>query len=233
MEAGMIVKLDPKDTAHRAVIAHELLQFMAGSYRPFYPGFEAWYRSKLIRGFHEGTRQVFVVRKRGVIAGVSVVRVARHPDERSKICSFFLLPGARGEGIGSKLLGLSLNVASGSLQTATVMTVPEERAVDTSFGRTFLQFLEEYGFRVIGVAPERYRAGKAEYILEASPTRTCRRCARAVDVASDERGGSGKGCWTNDAGAHQNDCSCGLMSPFREIPGSAVRSCVRIVMLGS
>lgn len=132
-------------------------EFKAQNVRPFlnhvssfYPGFQTWFNFKFLSGLNSGERKVLIVKEKGEIAGISLLKVTK---EENKICTFFVAPEYRGKGIGTMLMESSLANFDGSLH----ITVCEERNADLK------PFLQKNGFRLDSEQLGLYRDDVIEY----------------------------------------------------------------------
>lgn len=162
---AMVRSLNPRVNADLEFVNAVLRRFMIRNFQRYYPDVNQWYDKKVVRGFISGMRFIHVA-SRGAdqaIVGVVIGKLSRKPY--NKICSFLIVPEFRGGGVGKRLMsGMLSLLAERSKGKPTVITVPEERATERNGGKSLLQFLQAFGFKVITVIPNRYRAGKSEMI---------------------------------------------------------------------
>ena len=161
----MIRRLYPDHQLDRQCVTTTLRRFLIDAYKTYYPTVENWYDNKLIGGFRNGTRIIHIVLLRGgETAGVSIVKLSAKPY--NKLCTFFLAHRVRDMGIGTALMETTLqSLTYGGREKALLITVPEEGAVESEKGPTFIDFLRRSGFSPIDVVPDRYRQGKNEIIF--------------------------------------------------------------------
>lgn len=168
----IVEKLNREDSFHRELLQTDLRSLKIDFYRKFYPNVENWYKEKLIEGFRDGLRIVHIVRKDSLLYGMSIARVS--PSKlRHKLCTFFLLSEARGNGAGLELMNQTMHeLALVRVAMPVIVTIPEERLNEKVGGKRFLDFLAEFGFFLEAKEANRYRLGKDEYVCVA-PT-NCR-----------------------------------------------------------
>jgi GNAT superfamily N-acetyltransferase len=169
MSVLVIERLNRFDSHDRSEVVGCILRLMQSFYKTFYPNFVEWFTNKVVPGFIEGKRVIYVVRAKeiGDIKGVCIIKISYSKYESNKISSFFILPEIAGQGIGPILMEkaiteMSLNPHS----NAITLTVPEEKMIFNSAHKNFGTFLERYGFALIAIEENRYRPGKKEFIYE-------------------------------------------------------------------
>lgn len=167
-----ITRLDRSAPGHYTLVETEVFAFMVDVFSKCYPGFRQWYYSKVLPGFNLGERAIYVAQNDGNIVGVSILKVAGLLTIPSKICSLYVLPELRGNGIGLKLMEHTLNEATWPARPV-VLTMPEERleqGTSTGTGKgNLLNFFTSYGFNLVRKDANRYRQGKDEYVFYMRP----------------------------------------------------------------
>jgi GNAT superfamily N-acetyltransferase len=86
-----------------------------------YPEFDSWLNFTFLRGMPSGERTVLVAHCDGILSGISLLK---NTKAEKKICTFFILPEFRGQGVGSDLMSKSLNYLG---DDRINITVPEPR----------------------------------------------------------------------------------------------------------
>jgi hypothetical protein len=129
---------------------HEALKFL----RPLsndYPGFELWYRNKVVPGLRTGARILVPLERSGSLVGVGIAK--RDEDER-KICTVRIAPSYFGRGLGLKLFDSLL----GWLDTDQPhLTVSEQKL--PAFERIF----DYYRFKITSSRLGRYIPNITEF----------------------------------------------------------------------
>ncbi len=119
-----------------------------------YPGFDAWFNNKVIRGCVDGTRAVFaaVSERREEICGVVI---AKRDLTESKICTLFVDPRFVGVGNGTRLLSRAVNW----------LKVPRPIiTVDESKRECFRSIFAAHDFVETAAIRNLYHPGRLEYI---------------------------------------------------------------------
>ena len=125
----------------------------------YYPGFEGWYRQRVITG----KRPVLQFYREQVIGGERVftalgwVILKPLPDKRVKISTLFILPEHRGNGLMQTLLRLVIDWCTSA--QSIYITIPDDRM--DFLGST----LEKLSFHTYDYVYNLYREGMVEYFL--------------------------------------------------------------------
>lgn len=84
----------------------------------FYPNYEKWYREKFIPGLKKKERLYIVAYddKKNILSGCALLKKTR---EENKLCTLFVHPNYRSQGLGKKLMQQALN-AFGKLPLLTI-----------------------------------------------------------------------------------------------------------------
>lgn len=122
-----------------------------------YPGFEDWYRLRVIPGAAAGSRKIVLVEREGVIAGVGI---AKNEVGEKKLCTVRVAPEFAGRGMGVRLFGDLMDWLGDGKPHLTVG--PHKMA---EFERIFRHF----DFNLTSVDVGRYRAGIPEYLFNEHP----------------------------------------------------------------
>jgi GNAT superfamily N-acetyltransferase len=163
-----IEKLNNTSNNHQRIVLFDLYDFKLEVYKKYYPKVEDWWETKLIPDFYNNKRIIRVVRKGSNIFGLSILRIS--PNYRfDKLCTFFLLPEARRNGIGTELMQQTLQDENLLFSNKLLnVTIPEERAVEKFGKKTLIDFFETYGLNLTSIVPNRYRLGKDEYVCQSA-----------------------------------------------------------------
>lgn len=160
-----IEKLDYKCIDHQLIVFSDLYKFMIDFYKKYYPKFENWYFRKVFSEFVKNERTIYLVKNESNLYGVSIIRKSEDNYRNNKICSFFLLPEIRNNGIGKQLILKSKEEFSNIHNKPILITVPEERMFEKISGKSFYDFLKDNEFFLSNKRVGRYRPSKYEYIL--------------------------------------------------------------------
>lgn len=117
---------------------------------PLYPHFKSWLYFTFKPGFERGLRSIISARIDGRLAGLALLK---NDAIEKKICTFFVLPEFREQGIGSKLMKESLAFLDSS---ETFISVSEERDSE------LFPLLSSNGFRCSSRITGYYRKDKYE-----------------------------------------------------------------------
>jgi hypothetical protein len=129
---------------------HETLSFLlplSGDY----PGFELWYRSKVIPGLRSGTRTVIRLDRRGHLIGVGI---GKRDETERKICTVRIDKSYFGRGLGIRLFDSLLRW----LETDKPhLTISEPKLP------TFQRIFDYYSFNITSTQLGRYVPQVTEY----------------------------------------------------------------------
>lgn len=117
----------------------------------YYPEFKSWLYFTFRAGLHKQERKILVAHSNGQIAGLSLLKNAF--DEK-KICTFYVLPEHREDGLGRKLMQESLRILG---HRDLGISVCEERNGELS------PLLRSCGFSLESIVSGHYRANKDEF----------------------------------------------------------------------
>lgn len=137
-----------KACAHQRAAIYQQLSPIAS----LYPNFEAWFNFTFWRAL-KAERSCLISYKNKKIAGVSLLK---QTATKSKICTFFVAPEWRGQGIRTALMQASLE----HLKHAPIITVSEERYAE------LLPLLRQFNFNEIDRCPKKYRSHSSEIIFQ-------------------------------------------------------------------
>lgn len=117
-----------------------------------YPNFDNWLKFKFQQSnLERGLRKILVARVSGCIAGVALLK---KQNQEKKICTFYVFPSFRGQGIGSQLMSHSLYWLETNKPR---ITVSEERK------ESLEPILRKFNFSHEKTLLGYYRDGKLEY----------------------------------------------------------------------
>ena len=112
----MISVLDSFDTAivRKAAMTEcdqRLFRFISDSITPYYPNGAEWLSTKV---FSDDSNRLLLISQLpdGLVNGFSILK---NEDSEKKVCTLFVSPDFRGKGVGSALLGCSLDLFRYSL----------------------------------------------------------------------------------------------------------------------
>ena len=157
------MRLRPTIGADRAFVSDGLFQFMNPVFSERYPGFNNWYKNKLIPGFLTDERIIFSILDKGPL-GVSILKAQPRKAPGVKLSSFYIAPEIRGMGFGRQMLAATCAFVDQEHCGPVVVTVPEE-SLTSEAGDAFSHLLNEFLFQSIAVVPDRYRSGKKELVF--------------------------------------------------------------------
>ena len=160
-----IEKLSFSSQADNKLVKSELFYYMLNNFQQFYPGFSEWYKTKVISGFEFGKRIIYVVKENYSIRGVAILRISDKTNKSNKICSFYVDKDIRTGGIGTQFIRKILEETL-SYPQDIIITVPEERLLESVGNGNFKNFLENWGFKIIKELESKYRINKKEFVLE-------------------------------------------------------------------
>lgn len=132
---------------------------------PYYPDFEQWYTKKVCNELKTEERNIYVAKHGNKFQALAITK---HSGSRNcKICTFFVFPAYRKNGIGSALMSLSLeNLKKNNPKKPVIITVPGERLNESIGDVSFSKLLNKYNFKLTQIAKNRYRSGHDEYIFK-------------------------------------------------------------------
>lgn len=117
-----------------------------------YPDFKNWLYMTFRPGYLDGTRSILICDHESQISGVALLK--KDLSEK-KICTFYVSPEFRGQGIGSELMKRSVQALG---EKDICITVPEERSLE------LYPTLNNSGFKITSAVDGMYRPGKTENI---------------------------------------------------------------------
>lgn len=139
-----------------AQVDSEWIRILVSNFAVYYPDIDRWFTSKVQPGLASGSRKILVNAANGKLNALSILKKS---DSERKICTFWVAPSARGNGVGRSLLMSSISW----LECATpLLTVPEEQMEGFSplLSNTSFQLTQ----RILGA----YRPGSIEYVFNGS-----------------------------------------------------------------
>lgn len=117
-----------------------------------YPNFDSWLKFRFQKGnLERGLRKILVARTAGCIAGVALLK---KQNKERKICTFYVSPLFRSQGIGSQLMIQALNWLG---TNKPLITVSEERK------ESLEPILIKFKFSLTKILSGCYRKNKFEY----------------------------------------------------------------------
>lgn len=120
----------------------------------FYPGFETWYRSKVIPGFASTENVLLLASDGDAIVGVAL---GKKTQDETKLRCVRVTDGYQNTGLGIRLIDQMISVLECEKPACTVS---EEML--HAYSRAFVN---RYGFQLSQVDKGLYRKGKLEYIF--------------------------------------------------------------------
>lgn len=157
--------------AASALEAKSMSQICRGSFGRYYPGFEDWYRSKVLPGIGS-SRWLLKAVSNGRLAGICIVK---DDGDEKKICSLRVDVHHRGQGVGSALVEASIKLLE---ERRPVMTVPQEVV------QYMRPLLDKFDFEEMGKCSDFYRKGSSEFFFNGTPD--FRKCA--AGLCAEDRG---------------------------------------------
>ena len=126
--------------------------------KKYYPDFHTWFYGKVIHDVPFGKRCILVAKQKERNREIVGISILKNDEEEKKICTFFVQPKYRKNGIGKKLMEQSLMRIQCKFP---LLTVPEE------IHEEFKTLLAEYKFKLTSVGKDMYRVGRKEYLYNA------------------------------------------------------------------
>jgi ribosomal protein S18 acetylase RimI-like enzyme len=120
----------------------------------YYPEFKSWLYFTFRAGIYVGERKILVAHSDGDIAGLALLK---NSISEKKICTFYVLPEYRDDGVGRSLMHKSLQTLG---HNDIGISVSEERHSELS------PLLRSCGFSLDSVLPGRYRNEKSEFFYQ-------------------------------------------------------------------
>lgn len=117
-----------------------------------YPDFKDWLYMTFRPGYLDGTRSMLICDHESQISGLALLK---NDLSEKKICTFYVSPEFRGQGIGTELMKRSVQALG---EREICITVPEERSLE------LYPTLNSSGFKVTAAVDGMYRSGKIENI---------------------------------------------------------------------
>jgi len=114
-----------------------------------YPNFEAWLNFTFVRQLGEGKRQAIVAHDGNRVYGCALLKVSA---DENKICTFFVHPDAREQGLADDMMRLSLE----RFDNCPIISVSEDRTAELQ------PLLKKHGFKVYSSVENMYWPHKSE-----------------------------------------------------------------------
>lgn len=146
--AGSQARSPFRNTACKADILWPTLAHLEATY----PGFRAWYWSKVVPGLDNATRQILHV---GSIRTPTAVAIVKCDESESKICTLWVAEAHRGKGVGRELLEEAIDWTG---VNRPLFTVPAERYEE------FRPLMVRFGFEETARIHSMYRPGVIEHV---------------------------------------------------------------------
>ena len=118
-----------------------------------YPGFRNWFWSKVASGVRVGERRVFTHAGRD---GVDGAVIAKSDGRERKLCTIWVAPAARGQGLASDLVDEALDWLE---EPHPLLTVPDDRLAELT------PLVRARGFSLTQSIRSCYREGRIEYVF--------------------------------------------------------------------
>lgn len=118
-----------------------------------YPGFDAWFLTKVVPGVRNGERRIVTSVTNGKLSGVAI---CKRSASEAKLCTMWVSPPARGCGIAAKLASEAFKWLG---TNKPLFTVPEERLSE------FQNLLRAWAFTDHIEYPGLYRANRVEHVF--------------------------------------------------------------------
>lgn len=144
MERLKIVSVENKTEVGR------LHAICRGSFKRYYPGFDGWYRAKVLPGIGS-SRWVLKAISGDRMAGICIVK---DDGAEKKICSLRVDANHRGRGVGTAMIAASIELLD---DERPLITVPQEVMPSLS------PLLEKFGFEAMAEYRNLYREGASEF----------------------------------------------------------------------
>lgn len=141
------IKFDLLDRCDRSLLLRDLDEVSH-----LYPNFEGWLTFKFLGNLASGKRKLIVAHNGYNALGYALLK---QDSQESKICTFYVLEGFRGQGVGFNLMQRSMEVLDSE---ETFITVSDERLKELS------PLLQAKGFELSSSVPNMYRVGSKEHI---------------------------------------------------------------------
>ncbi|QUS38086.1 GNAT family N-acetyltransferase [Tardiphaga alba] len=118
-----------------------------------YPGFDAWFATKVIPGLRSGERRIITCFMRETLAGVAI---CKRTESEAKLCTLWVAPEARGRGAATELAKEAFAWLG---NVKPLFTVPDERLPE------FQPLLRAWSFSDHVEASGMYRPGRIEHVF--------------------------------------------------------------------
>ncbi|QCB53936.1 GNAT family N-acetyltransferase [Sphingopyxis sp. PAMC25046] len=117
-----------------------------------YPGFGAWYWSKVVPGLDNATRQILHV---GDVENPAAIAIVKRDNIEAKICTLWVSETCRGKGVGGELMAEAIDWIG---HAHPLFTVPAERYEE------FRPLMARFRFEETMRIPSLYRSGVVEHV---------------------------------------------------------------------
>lgn len=118
-----------------------------------YPGFDAWFHCTVVPGLRDGSRKLFVGSAADRVAGVAI---AKRTSSEQKLCTLWIAPGKRNEGLAKCLANEAFDWLG---TTMPLFTVPDVRIAE------FARLLDQWHFVQTQVVENMYRPASREFVF--------------------------------------------------------------------
>ena len=126
-----------------------------------YPDYSKWFHQTFLDGLKKGERAIIIAEENGKISGVALIKKTVW---EKKLCTLFVCPENRRQGIGQKLLAQVVK----ELGQKPLTSVSEESV------KNILPLFNRFGFRLSARKKGIYSADKTEYFFNDEHTESIR-----------------------------------------------------------
>ncbi|MEQ4924614.1 GNAT family N-acetyltransferase [Proteus hauseri] len=118
-----------------------------------YPDFDNWLKYKFYQPSYENQRKAIIAHNGESLLGVALLKKSTYEN---KICTLYTSPIYQGQGIGSRLIDLSLQYFDSS---DVLITVAQEKLIELT------PILKSKGFICTSISKRMYRAENTEHFF--------------------------------------------------------------------
>ncbi|MBO5129176.1 MAG: hypothetical protein J6B95_02365 [Oscillospiraceae bacterium] len=137
-----------------------------------YPDFLSWYRTKVMAGLEDGSRQIYVAAPDHDSDCIAAVMILKNDGEEKKISTLCVMENFRSLGLGSRLVALAMERLNCNAPIITVSDVHKNE---------FDPLLNKFGFEHFEEYPAYYKDGISEHCYNGylNPQKSTRDCKEA------------------------------------------------------